>query len=293
MRSRGSGWSQSPLKVEDVRETSREHDAEQDGEEAISEVSDAEPQDLVANTTIINAAWSDPYPSGSSSESNSADSSAILGVGPLSTSPAPALQPLSSDRIPPFAAAPVIAMTAHVEPPVNLLNSTSRPIPHHTNSAPAIMTPLPSHLAPKPVRSALRNTGANGQNETPGPKKTAVWAANLTPAPLPGQRSATRSVSFSEIKRVAHIDGQHGGSVTMVRRLSANALPLHGANGKVTETPFSARGTAAKGNLFDVSGQSIQNSARTKRIQGLLDEMEDLCKWRACCSTVEVLIKQL
>lgn len=66
----------------------------------------------------------------------------------------------------------------------------------------------------------------------------------------------------------------------MQRRLSANALPppRAGAQGRVTETPFSGKGSAAKGNLFDVSGQSIQNSARTKRIQGLLDDIEDLCK---------------
>ena len=50
------------------------------------------------------------------------------------------------------------------------------------------------------------------------------------------------------------------------------------------ETPFSgpASGGAKGGNLFDMSGQSLQNSARTKRIQGLLDEMEELCKLQLC-----------
>ncbi|KAK4686278.1 protein NUD1, partial [Tremellales sp. Uapishka_1] len=122
----------------------------------------------------------------------------------------------------------------------------TRPIPVHTFSAPAILTPTPaaSSSLPKPFRSALKN------NTTPGPanafKKKTNWQ-DETPG-ASGQK--TRSVSFS--------DGKKNGRMVEV------------------EVAVSSQRISGGGDLFKSAEASWLPSARTKRIQGILEDMQEL-----------------
>ncbi|ORY32290.1 hypothetical protein BCR39DRAFT_523772 [Naematelia encephala] len=152
-----------------------------------------------------------------------------------------------------------VANTTHIAPVIDDLSSESdsdtesieaedppsppaRPLPVHANSAPAVMTPMPAPAPPRPIRSALRN-GAGSL--TPGIKKKMGWHESVTPA---GGSSGRRSVSFS--------DGKKNGKILGVDKVR-------------------------EGDLFDEksAGESSRSwavSTRTKRIQGVLEEMEEL-----------------
>ncbi|WVR05863.1 hypothetical protein IAU60_002889 [Kwoniella sp. DSM 27419] len=136
------------------------------------------------------------------------------------------------------------------------LNSPHRPAIHHVSSAPAVMTPVSAAHAPKPIRSALRNAA------TPATafKKRTGWSDEKTPGPFmrgitPGS-SGKRSVSFS--------DGRKTGKIM----------------GLEVELQTSTLEWAVKDDLFkgDASGASKGGiaSARTQRIRGLLEGMEEM-----------------
>lgn len=139
------------------------------------------------------------------------------------------------------------------------LSPPPRPTVHHANSAPAVLTPGPS--APIPIRSALRNrTSLPTPGLTPGITKRTGFHEDLTPAP--GDREGTasggkRSVSFS--------DGRKSGKI---RDLDM------GAGQRIREPELEKGG--GDGNLFDKSGGSLLPSARTRRIQEVLEEMDEL-----------------
>jgi hypothetical protein len=136
-----------------------------------------------------------------------------------------------------------------------------RPTVHHANSAPAVLTPGPAPSAPMPIRSALRTrTSLPTPGLTPGVKKRTGFHEDLTPAP--GDREGTasagkRSVSFS--------DGRKSGKI---RDLDM------GVAQRIREPELEKGG--GDGNLFDRSGGSLLPSARTRRIQEVLEEMDEL-----------------
>ncbi|WWC66241.1 uncharacterized protein I206_100142 [Kwoniella pini CBS 10737] len=149
--------------------------------------------------------------------------------------------------------------------PKSLEVSPHRPMIHHATSAPAVMTPTPSAYAPKPIRSALRNAA------TPAGvfKKRTGWSDELTPA---GSRGVTpgssgkRSVSFSDGKRNGKIIGLE--------------VEIKATTTKWTSTTeevdlFNEDSTSHNG-VVGESSKSFLPSARTKRIQGLLENMEEM-----------------
>ena len=135
-----------------------------------------------------------------------------------------------------------------------------RPVPVHVNSAPPILTPRPGTSSPpKQLRSALRQpnsaTPFNG-----GLKKRAGWHADLTPAPARADSetpiSSRRSVSFS--------DGKKAGKIVPPDTLPTKwvaADEFFGASDKNGEGSWMA-----------------PTSERTKRIQTVFQDMEDLSR---------------
>ncbi|WWD17902.1 hypothetical protein CI109_102347 [Kwoniella shandongensis] len=141
--------------------------------------------------------------------------------------------------------------------------SPPRPAIHHALSAPAVMTPTPSANAPRPIRSALRNA------LTPAAafKKRAGWSDDLTPigsgrGATPGS-SGKRSVSFSDGKKAGKIV-EVDVSIHATRWTSEEGVDL-----------FKGHANASFGGTGEGS-RSFLPSARTKRIQGLLGNMEEL-----------------
>jgi hypothetical protein len=149
------------------------------------------------------------------------------------------------------------------------ISPPARPQPIHSNSAPPALalTPRPgggSLSPPKQLRSALRqpnsSTPYNG-----GQKKKAGWHADLTPLPAradsktPG--SSKRSVSFSDGKKHGKIEA-HDARVS--KWVAADEF-------------FGAREDKGKIQEADLSWTPAA-SARTKRIQGVLNDMSDLCE---------------
>ncbi|WVQ62215.1 uncharacterized protein L199_000354 [Kwoniella botswanensis] len=140
--------------------------------------------------------------------------------------------------------------------------SPHRPMIHHASTAPAIMTPTPSAYAPKPIRSALRNA------PTPAGvfKKRTGWSDEVTPA---GTRGATpgssgkRSVSFSDGKKTGKIVGLEVEIRTTAARWST------------TEENDLFNEDSSSHNTGENS-KSFLPSARTKRIQNLLEDMEEM-----------------
>lgn len=150
---------------------------------------------------------------------------------------------------------PVPAPRLYPDPPS--ISPPARPIPQHANTAPPIMTPgRPNSSSPAKLRSALRQP----QSSTPfvnGVKKRAGWHSDLTPAPArvmdltPGSSGAKRSVSFSDGKK----------------------------HGKIVAPEILQAGPSRTLQLQRSQDASFQPSARTKRIQGVLRDMEDLSKF--------------
>jgi hypothetical protein len=147
------------------------------------------------------------------------------------------------------------------------ISPPARPVPVHANSAPPILTPRPgSSSPPKQLRSALRQpnstTPYNG-----GLKKRAGWHADLTPAPARGSSqdpsSNRRSVSFSDGKKTGKIvapDPQPS------KWVAANEF-FRSQDKTEGETSWLAPG-----------------SERTKRIQSVFQDMEDLSKLNSVAS---------
>ncbi|WRT64124.1 uncharacterized protein IL334_001053 [Kwoniella shivajii] len=137
--------------------------------------------------------------------------------------------------------------------------SPHRPIIYHASSAPAVMTPTPSAYAPRPIRSALRNV------LTPGGafKKRTGWSDEVTPA---GTRGATpgssgkRSVSFS--------DGKKSGKIVNLEVEIKATRWTTDASDLFNEDP--------SGHGNPEGSKSFLPSARTKRIQGILEDMEEI-----------------
>ncbi|WVN90353.1 uncharacterized protein L203_105589 [Cryptococcus depauperatus CBS 7841] len=137
--------------------------------------------------------------------------------------------------------------------------SPIRSATHSHIPASAIMTPTPSAFAPRPIRSALRN----GNSTTPanGPKKRQGWY-DETPGLVgkgttPGS-GVKRSVSFS--------DGKKTGKIV--------DLEL-----EVKTARWTAR--EEEGNDLFIENSTCRDrsflpSIRTKRIQGMLDDMGNL-----------------
>ncbi|WWC58752.1 uncharacterized protein I303_101296 [Kwoniella dejecticola CBS 10117] len=150
--------------------------------------------------------------------------------------------------------------------PRSLTVSPHRPVMDHAVSAPAVMTPAPSAHAPKPIRSALRNA------LTPAGvfKKRAGWSDEVTPA---GTRGATpgssgkRSVSFSDGKRngkIVGLDVEIKASATTRWTATTEEMDLFNEDSSSHNAPPGE------------NSKSFLPSARTKRIQGLLEDMEEM-----------------
>lgn len=157
------------------------------------------------------------------------------------------------------------------------ISPPARPIPHHANSAPPVLTPRPSSSSPPKLRSALRQPNSSTPFHN-GQKKRAGWHSDLTPAPAParaisltpaGSSVARRSVSFS--------DGRKNGKIV------APEVSIPHQGGRHGEDFFQSRERVKAGiseGQADQSGEiSWMPSVRTQRIQGLLQDMEDLSKF--------------
>jgi hypothetical protein len=142
------------------------------------------------------------------------------------------------------------------------ISPPTRPLPVHANSAPPILTPRPGTSSPpKQLRSALRQPNSTTPHNG-GMKKRAGWHADLTPAPARADSktpvSGRRSVSFSDGKKTGKI-GAH--------------------------VPEASQWVAADEffkpqDKTQVEGSWIAPlSERTKRIQGVFQDMEDLSKY--------------
>ncbi|WVQ70970.1 hypothetical protein IAR50_000495 [Cryptococcus sp. DSM 104548] len=146
---------------------------------------------------------------------------------------------------------------------VPLQASPQRPV-HHAHSAPALMTPTPSAFAPRPMRSALRNGNGGSTTPAPGPKKRQGWSDEATPMPagrgVTPASSQRRSVSFS--------DGKKAGKIVDVE--VEIKMASWNARNEDDEEEDLFRGDGISGE------KSFLPSARTKRIQGLLENMGDL-----------------
>lgn len=172
---------------------------------------------------------------------------------------------------PSHAPEPAPAPRLYPNPPS--ISPPTRPMPHHANSAPPIMTPRPASLSPPKLRSALRQPNAS----TPfnGLKKRTGWHSDLTPAPIrlasntPGSSGARRSVSFSDGKKHGKIEG-------------ADVRVLGGQKDRRADVPadeFFRPKVTVNDDTAEVeqSGEiSWMPSARTKRIQGMLQSMDEL-----------------
>lgn len=152
------------------------------------------------------------------------------------------------------------------------ISPPTRPMPHHANSAPPIMTPRPASLSPPKLRSALRQP--NSSTPFNGLKKRTGWHSDLTPAPIrlasntPGSSGARRSVSFSDGKKHGKIEGPDV-RVMDQKDKKADVPADEFFRPKVTVNDDSAQ--------VEQSGEiSWMPSARTKRIQGMLQSMDEL-----------------
>jgi hypothetical protein len=148
------------------------------------------------------------------------------------------------------------------------ISPPARPVPVHANSAPPILTPRPATSSlplragtsspPKQLRSALRQPNSTTPHNG-GPKKRAGWHADLTPAPARADSktpvSGRRSVSFS--------DGKKAGKI---------AAPAPQQSKWVAADEFFKPQDKNQG-----EGSWIAPlSERTKRIQSVFQDMEDL-----------------
>ena len=132
-----------------------------------------------------------------------------------------------------------------------------RPLAVHANSAPTILTPRPGTSSPpKQLRSALRQP--NSTTPYNGQKKRAGWHADLTPAPARADSktpvSGRRSVSFSDGKKT----GKLGEPVPQSKWVAADEF-FKPQDKNQAESSWMA-----------------PLSERTKRIQGVFKDMEDL-----------------
>ena len=162
--------------------------------------------------------------------------------------------------------------TGQIRPNSKDASPPPRPAPLHANSAPAVMTPRPnSKLSPpKPIRSALRNpmTSVN-PSLTPGIKKQTQWHESVTPAP----GSSRRSVSFSDGKKNGKIRELHPDE-------SINTIESD-LTGRMDGMKLDHVATTFTGDEEFFRGQpdkSWMPSARTKRVQHALGDMENLSK---------------
>ncbi|KAL7419517.1 Protein nud1 [Cryptotrichosporon argae] len=167
--------------------------------------------------------------------------------------------PVTVPRLPrePVDAPPAAASTASGtvrSEPVDAV-ATPRPTFAHTVSAPELRTPAHAGPSSNPLRSALRNP--NSLTPASAIKKRAAWSKDLTPR-------AGRSVSFSE-----HGESRDAGHAPEVEpeRPGMDKWRAPGRSERVEDDLFSERGEASA---------SFVPSAKTNRIQGLLDHIEDL-----------------
>lgn len=154
------------------------------------------------------------------------------------------------------------------------ISPPARPVPHHAASAPPILTPRPGSSSPPKLRSALRQPNSSTPFHN-GQKKRAGWHSDLTPAPArgfsqtPGGSSgARRSVSFSDGKKTGKID-------------APEVMVPEAKTGLPADDFFKSRegGRGQSQNQAEQSAEiSWMPSVRTKRIQGMLEDMEDLSK---------------
>ena len=150
--------------------------------------------------------------------------------------------------------------------------SPPRPAIHHVNSAPAVMTPVAAHLSlPRPMRSALRGA----QSVTPGVQKKTSWLDHVTPGP--GGSNERRSVSFSDGKKNGRMRDLHPEDVTNESDMTGYASRIEvdvTRRERTTEVDgeWFRNGTATEGE------RSWLPSVRTKRIEGMFDQMGELSK---------------
>ncbi|KIR30300.1 leucine repeat containing protein [Cryptococcus deuterogattii LA55] len=130
---------------------------------------------------------------------------------------------------------------------------------HDVPSATLLLTPTPSAFAQKPIRSALRNAATPADK----PKKRQGWSDEATPGPIArnttSASSGKRSVSFS--------DGKKAGKIIDLE-----------VEMRTTRWQTSTKEGCA--DIFEresaVGDRSFLPSARTRRIQGLLDDMGEM-----------------
>ncbi|WVQ85676.1 hypothetical protein IAT38_007842 [Cryptococcus sp. DSM 104549] len=177
-----------------------------------------------------------------------------------------------TERQPAYPTAPSPARHQSVPTQQPPQTSPRRPL-HHVASAPSVMTPTPSAFAPRPIRSALRNA------PTPagGAKKRQGWSDEATPAPMwlgrgvtPGS-SGKRSVSFSDGRNAGKIMGLE--VKVREKETTTTAQWVGGVEVEANGEDF----WKGDGSRAERSGVSVlQQSARTKRIQGMLEGLEDM-----------------
>lgn len=140
-------------------------------------------------------------------------------------------------------------------------NASHHDATHDVPSAPLLLTPTPSAFAQKPIRSALRNAATPADK----PKKRQGWSDETTPGPIArnitSASSGKRSVSFS--------DGKKAGKIIDLE-----------VEMRTTRWQTSTKEECA--DIFKresaVGDRSFLPSARTRRIQGLLDDMGEMSK---------------
>lgn len=188
----------------------------------------------------------------------------------------------------------VAAAAVETTEPYAFVSPPDRPRPTHTASAPPILTPAPNNPTPGPLRSALRQP--NSLTPAPGTKKRAGWHEDLTPGPVrqpsktPGSSGTKRSVSFSDGRKSGKIVGvgvevfKFEARMQEVREKgtskSVASLAVHG-KGKGKWTPAEDFFNNQEGSSGSLEGKSWLPSTRTKRIENVLKEMEDLSKWHS------------
>lgn len=153
-----------------------------------------------------------------------------------------------------------VDLDATPRPPARQQHALRPPVVH-SNSAPTLRTPTPATpgtTPPGPLRSALRNP-----NSTPASalKKQTAWHPDLTPAPDNRYGSVERSVSY---RRSVSFSDQY-------------IAPPRDFSGSRHKRQLSAeRDLFSENDETNATNASWLPSARTRRIQGVLDEMADL-----------------